>query len=189
MRRTGLMALALALLLVLSADEGLGLSGGSLLFAQSQEPQKKQDKQEKKTDSKKAKKSDQAPAPGDTADIAAERKSLTRVLRALTDAVEGSSPRRLRDLLDERFYDFPRFEDQVTDFLRDNAEIRMYLRESTAEVKGDKATLIVDADMTYALKATPTAQQKRRERIQFDFVRTAAGWKIYEITPRRFFTP
>ncbi|MBI1738433.1 MAG: hypothetical protein HYR58_04220 [Acidobacteria bacterium] len=159
--------------------------GSTPLFAQTQEPQKKQ---EKKAD-KKAKKSDQAPPTGDTADLATERKNLSRVLRALSDAVEGNSPRRLRDLMDERFYDLPRFEDQVTDFLRDNAELRMYLRESAAEVKGDKATLIVDADMTYALKSSATVEKKRHERIQFDFVRTATGWKIFEITPRRFFTP
>jgi hypothetical protein len=179
MRRIGQMTLALAVSLVLS---------GMPLFARAQEPAKKPEKQEKKSD-KKAKKSDQAPPVGDTADLATERKNLTRVLRALSDAVEGNSPRRLRDLLDENFYDLPRFEDQVTDFLRDNAELRMNLRESTAEVKGDKATLIVDADMTYALKISAKSEQKRHERIQFDFVRTAAGWKIFEISPRRFFTP
>lgn len=179
MRRIGQMTLALAVSLAL---------GGMPLLARTQEPEKKPEKQEKKSD-KKAKKSDQAPPVGDTADLATERKNLTRVLRALSDAVEGNSPRRLRDLLNENFYDLPRFEDQVTDFLRDNAELRMNLRESTAEVKGDKATLIVDANMTYALKTSAKTEQKRRERIQFDFVRTAAGWKIFEITPRRFFTP
>lgn len=176
MRRIGQMTLALAVSLAFA---------GTPLFAQTQQPEKKQ---EKKTD-KKAKKSAPAPPVGDTADLATERKNLTRVLRALSDAVEGNSPHRMRDQLDENFYDLPRFEDQVTDFLRDNAELRMNLRESTAEVKGDKATLIVDADMTYALKASAKTEQKRHERIQFDFVRTATGWKIFEITPRRFFTP
>ena len=180
MRRIAQMTFALAVL--------LGLAGMPI-FAQSQEPQKKQEKPEKKADSKKAKKSEPAPPAGDTADLATERKNLSRVLRALTDAVEGNSPRRLSDLMDERFYDLPRFEDQVTDFLRENAELRMYMRESTAEVKGDKATLIVDADMTYALKASASVEKKRRERIQFDFVRTATGWKIFEIKPRSFFTP
>jgi hypothetical protein len=182
MRRSGWIIIALALL--------IGLSGSPLL-AQSQDAPKKQDKQEKekKPEKKSSKKSDQPAPTGDTADIAAERKQLTRVLRALSDAVEGNSPRRLRDLTDERFYDFPRFEDQVTEFLQNNAEMRINFRESTAEVKGDKATLIVDADMTYALKSNASTEQKRRERIQFDFVRTATGWKIYEITPRRFFTP
>jgi uncharacterized protein with gpF-like domain len=175
------MILSLALLWSLS---------GSPLLAQSQET-KKQDKQEKekKPEKKAAKKSDQAAPSGDTADLATERKNLTKVIRALSDAVEGNSPRRLREFLDERFYDYPRFEEQVTDFLQNNAEMRVNFRESTAEVKGDKATLIVDADMTYALKSNASAEQKRRERIQFDFVRTASGWKIYEITPRRFFIP
>jgi hypothetical protein len=49
--------------------------------------------------------------------------------------------------------------------------------------------LIVDADMTYALKSSTSVEKKRHERIQFDFVRTATGWKIFEITPRHFFTP
>ena len=177
MRRIAQGTLALAVM--------LGL-GGLNAFAQSQEPAKKQ---EKKADTKKAKKSEPAPPSGDTADLATERKNISRVLRALSDAVEGNSPRRLRELMDERFYDLPRFEDQVTDFLRENAELRMHLRESTAEVKGDKATLIVDADMTYALKSSASAEKKRRERIQFDFARTATGWKIFEITPRSFFTP
>jgi len=160
------------------------------LFAQTPaQSQEKSTKQQKKTETKKAKKAEPAPPVGDTADVPAQRKALSRVLRNFSDAVEGNSPQRLREFLHESFYDFPRFEDQVTEFLKQNAEIRMFLRESTSEVKGDKATLIVDADMTYAEKAAPTVERKRRERIQFDFVRTAAGWKIYEISPRRFFTP
>jgi hypothetical protein len=145
-------------------------------------------KQEKKADTKK-KKAEQAPDVGDTSDPAVQRKNLSKVLRALSDSFEGNSPRRLRELLDETFYDFPRFEDQVTEFLRQNSELRMFFRESTSELKGDKATLIVDADMTFAVKDTPSVERKRHQRIQFDFVRTAKGWKIYEITPRSFFTP
>ena len=176
MRRNGQWIFALAVLLAWS---------GTPLFSQSQEPDKKQ---EKKTD-KKAKKSDAAPPVGDTADVAKEKKNLSKVLRAFSDTMEGNSPSRLRELMDERFYDLPRFEDQVTEFLRNNAELRMNFRESTSELKGDKATLIVDADMTYALKSSTTQEKKRHERIQFDFVRTATGWKIFEITPRSFFTP
>jgi hypothetical protein len=152
-----------------------------------QEKKKEEKKDEKKKDDNKKKQS--PPAGSEPLDVNAERKNLSRVARSLADAFEGNSPRRITELLDERFYDFPRFEDQVTQFLQENREIRMYFRESTSEVKGDKATLIVDADMTFATKANPNLEQKRRERIQFDFVRTNKGWKIYEITPRKFFTP
>ncbi|HWQ03439.1 MAG TPA: hypothetical protein VNL38_03070 [Candidatus Nitrosotenuis sp.] len=151
--------------------------------------QEKKKEEKKKDEKKKDDKKKEPPAGSEPGDPAAERKNLTRVVRSLGDALESGMARRVTELLDERFYDFPRFEDQVTQFLQDNREIRIYFRESTAEVKGDKATLIVDADMTFATKANPTAEQKRRERIQFDFVRSSAGWKIYEITPRRFFVP
>jgi hypothetical protein len=176
------------LLFALALAFGLTLPGAARgqTSGSSQEKKKEEKKEEKKKDDKKK---PEPPAGSEPMDVSAERKNLTRVLRSLGDAFEGSTPRRVTELLDERFYDSPRFEDQVTQFLQENREIRMYFRESSAEVKGDKATLIVDADMTFATKASPTQEQKRRERIQFDFVRTSKGWKIYEITPRKFFTP
>ena len=153
--------------------------------------QQEQKKTEKKAPEKKATKPAQPVAGADeTGEVPApERRALTRVLRNLQNALEGNSPRQFAENVDERFYDFPRFEDQVTDFLKQNAELRLFLREVSAEVKGDRATLLVDAEMSFATKAQPTAQQKRERRVQFDFVRTAKGWKIYEISPRGFFTP
>jgi len=92
------------------------------------------------------------------------------------------------DSLDEHFDDLPRFEDAVTQFLERTSEMRINLRESTTEVKGDHAIVIVDADMIYTDKAKPTRDQRRRQRIQFDFVyNPKKGWKIFEITPRQFF--
>src|SRR5437879_13331778 len=67
--------------------------------------------------------------------------------------------------------------------------MRIFLREASAEVKGDHAVLIADAEMVYTSKANLGPQQRRKERIQFDFNRTEKGWKIFEITPRHFFTP
>jgi len=110
------------------------------------------------------------------------------VLGDFQDGFEGHSPRRVTDSLDERFEDFPRFEDAVTQFLERTSEMRINLRESTTEVKGDHATVIVDAEMIYTDKAKPTLDQRRRQRIQFDFVyNPKKGWKIFEITPRQFF--
>jgi hypothetical protein len=168
----------------------VSLCSPATVLAQSAAFGQEKKKEEKKDEKKKDDKKKQAPPAGsEPLDVTTERKNLSRVARALADAFEGNALRRITELLDERFYDFPRFEDQVTQFLQENREIRMYFRESTSEVKGDRATLIVDADMTFATKANPNLEQKRRERIQFDFVRTNKGWKIYEITPRKFFTP
>jgi hypothetical protein len=155
--------------------------------AQDPKSQPADSKQEKKAEKKKPEA--QSSTAAEPVDIEKEKRTVKRVLRSLQDGFEGKSPRRVTELIDSTiFYDFPRFEDQVTKFLEQSGEMRMYFRESTAEVKGDKATLIVDADMTFSSKTNPSAEQKRRERIQFDFVKTSKGWKIYEISPRTFFT-
>jgi hypothetical protein len=154
----------------------------------SQDPQQQPDQRDKKKDKKK--KQDDS-SPEDSPDNAAgARRAIKRVLGDLQDGFEGHSPRRVTDSLDERFEDLPHFEDAVTQFLERTSETRINLRESTTEVKGDHATVIVDADMIYTDKAKPTKDQHRRQRIQFDFVfNTKKGWKIFEITPRQFFEP
>lgn len=174
----------------LAALLALGLAGAAPVFAQeaSKPPEKKQEKKEEKKDEKKKQEKPAPGSPGEPLDLAAERRNVSRVLRAFQDGFESKSPRRITELLDATtFYDFPRFEDLVTQFLDGSAELRMHLRESTSEVKGDKATLIVDAEMIFRDKTNPAADQRRRERVQFDFIRTAKGWKIYEINPRNFF--
>ena len=178
MRRPFSLALALAL---------VGVPGCASARTPAQQSQPKQQKAKTK---KKPKKEEPVPGPGESPDAAVgERRAITRVLRAFADGFEGKLPRRVSENLHENFDDFPRFEDQVTKFLNQSGEMRLFLREATAEVKGDHATLIVDAEMTYSSKADPGQEKRRKERIQFDFVRTGKGWKIYEISPRHFFTP
>jgi hypothetical protein len=163
--------------------------------AQQKEQEKKdQEKkeQEKKEQQKKEEGKPQEPVPPpdlSPEQVLRERRILSRVLRDLGDGFEGRSPRRVTELLDEQFDDLPRFEDAVTQFLESSAEMRVFLRESTSEVKADKATLIADAQMIYSLKSDPGRELRRRQRIQVDFVRRERGWKIYEIHPREFFEP
>ena len=183
------LALGLAVALV-----GLPVCGAAFAVSQpmrpSQDPQQQPDQPEKKKKDKK-KKQDDSPGGEDSPDnVAGARRAVKRVLGDLQDGFEGHSPRRVTDSLDERFEDLPRFEDLVTQFLERTSEMRINLRESTTEVKGDHATVIVDADMIFTDKAKPTQDQHRKQRIQFDFVyNTKKGWKIFEITPRQFFEP
>jgi len=182
--------LALALAMALA-----GLPVTAAIFARSQpmpSPQDQQQQPDQTKDKKKDKKKKQdEPSPGseDSPDnIAGARRAIKRVLSDLQDGFEGHSPRRVTGSLDERFEDLPRFEDAVTQFLERTSEMRINLRESTTEVKGDHATVIVDAEMIFTDKAKPTQDQRRRQRIQFDFVYSPKkGWKIFEITPRQFF--
>ena len=182
----------LALVLVMAVA---GLPVSAAAFARSQpvpSPQDQQQQPDQTKDKKKDKKKKQdEPSPGseDSPDnVAGARRAIKRVLSDLQDGFEGHSPRRVTDSLDERFEDLPRFEDAVTQFLERTSEMRINLRESTTEVKGDHATVIVDAEMIFTDKAKPTQDQRRRQRIQFDFVYSPKkGWKIFEITPRQFF--
>lgn len=144
--------------------------------------------QEKKSDKKKKKKEQASSSSSETDAAARDRRAIRMVVDDLQDGFEGHSSQRVVGSLDQSFYDYPRFEDQVTQFLEQNSEIRLYFRDATTEVKGDKATVIVDAEMAFSTKAAPSKEQMRRQRVQFDFVRTDKGWKIYEISPRSFFT-
>src|SRR6266851_2443441 len=177
--------LALVLAMALA---GLPVSGAT--FAISEPVPSPQDQQQPPDQTKDKKKQDE-PSPGseDSPDnVAGARRAIKRVLSDLQDGFKGHSPRRVTDSLDERFEDLPRFEDAVTQFLERTSEMRINLRESTTEVKGDHATVIVDAEMIFTDKAKPTQDQRRRQRIQFDFVYSPKkGWKIFEITPRQFF--
>jgi len=157
----------------------------------SQDQQQQPDQPKDKKKDKKKKQDEPSPGSEDSPDNAAgARRAVKRVLSDLQDGFEGHSPRRVTDSLDEHFDDLPRFEDAVTQFLERTSEMRINLRESTTEVKGDHATVIVDAEMIYTDKARPTQDQRRRQRIQFDFVyNPKKGWKIFEITPRQFFEP
>jgi hypothetical protein len=180
-------AFALAGLLLYLPCGAAAKRDGHLSYGK-QDQQPPDQPKEKKKDKKK--KGESAPGEGDTPDAAGARKAVTRILRDLGDGFEGHSPRSVTDLLDERFEDLPRFEDAVTQFLEHTSEMRIYLRESTNEVKGDHATVIVDAEMIFTDKDKPTQDQKRRQRIQFDFVyNEKKGWKIFEINPRQFFEP
>jgi hypothetical protein len=180
------MALAIALIGLPAFEAALTMGKPSLAAQDQQQPDQSK---EKKKDKKK--KDEPGPSSEDSPDNAAgARRAVKRVLSDLQDGFEGRSPRRVTDSLDERFEDLPRFEDAVTQFLERTSEMRINLRESTSEVKGDHATVIVDAEMIFTDKAKPTQDQRRRQRVQFDFVYNAKkGWKIFEITPRQFFTP
>lgn len=118
------------------------------------------------------------------------RRVLSRILRNFTDGFEALSPSTLRDWVDrDKFYDYPRFEEGVTVLLRSVGEMRVFTREVNVQVQGDRAVMIVEAEMALASRKDPSRSEKRRERITFDFQRTAEGWLITEINPRSFFLP
>ena len=117
------------------------------------------------------------------------RETLARTLSELGEIMEAKSTRRLAEMLATDMEDLPRFEDAVSELFRQSGELRVFLRPASTEVKGNRASMIVDAEMIYSRRDRPGTDQRRRDRIQFDFVLTREGWKIYQISPREFFLP
>jgi len=118
------------------------------------------------------------------------RRILSRVLREFTNSVEMLSPSGARRTIDaDRFFGYPRFEEELTVFLRSLGELRLFVREVSVQVGVNRAVMLVDAEMGFSLRRDPSQSSQRRAQIQFDFQRTEQGWKITEITPRTFFLP
>lgn len=130
------------------------------------------------------------PPPADDAghDFRA-RDALRRTLRDFSDALEARSLRRTLELLANEFEDRARFEDSIAEFYRQAGEMRVMLRPASMEVRGNRAVMIVDAEMIFTRRSAPGADRRRRERLQIDFVLTDRGWEISQLTPREFFMP
>lgn len=116
-----------------------------------------------------------------------QRRLVARVLRDFRESLEGASARRVMETTDEGMTDAARFEDQVTALLRGTLERRVFFRESSWEIKGNHASVMVDAELVLTARNRARSETRRRERVQFDFVRGNKGWKISEISPRSVF--
>lgn len=144
---------------------------GGLSSADSQKKTEKQEKSE----------------PGKAA---TPREQLSRVLRNYKRGLELLSSSAVAKEIDtDRFYDYPRFEENLTIFLRSLGELRLFVREVNVQVEEERAVMVVEAEMKFARRDAPDRKEERREQVTFDFRRTPAGWKITEISPRAFFLP
>ena len=166
-------------------------------FAPWQEPEPEQEKdsqeeekaQEEKTPEKEKEKKKPRASEG-LREEKLNRRAISRVIRNFRQTIEQQSPANLHRIVDDKkFYDFPRFEDGVTQFLLSVGEIRIFLREASVELEGDKAVMIIDAEMRYSDRDNVSRNQRRRQQIEFTFHRGERSWKIIEIKPRTFFLP
>src|SRR5215470_1431143 len=126
------MKLTNGLLLALGLAAGLaGLPLFAAAIAAHRSDATSQDQKDKKKDKKK--KQQDEPAAGDDSpdNVAGVKRAIKRALSDFQDGFEGHSPRRITDMLDERFEDLPRFEDAITQFIERTSEMRINLREST----------------------------------------------------------
>jgi len=178
MRRSRLLGALLAVLL-------LGASSVAPAVARLQDSKGKSAAENEKKEEKKKKSSGR-----ERSEATEPREILRRVLRDLRGGLEALSPSTFRRLAsEEKFYDFPRFEEELTVFLRSASELRLFFRGASTEIEGDKGVVIVDAEMIFATRDEPSQSRTRRARVTLNFERTAEGWRITEINPRSFFLP
>ncbi len=166
------MLLSLALALVLAAPAPQSLAMG-------------QDDQKKPKKEKKKKGDESAPAPDEA------QKQLTKLMREIGFDIEGGSARSfLQRINQDKFNDYPHFEDNVERLMRENS-LRVNFRTAfTAPPTAEGAAQVaVDADMEVVKKNSTGAPQRRTQQLTFDFEWTNRGWAIDNITPRAFFNP
>ena len=118
------------------------------------------------------------------------RRVLSRVRRDYTGSLEALTASGALSVVDrDQFYDYPRFEEELTRFLSELGELRLFIREVDVQMSGDHAIMVVDARMVFADRVDPTQRGERRSQVQFNFRQTDRGWRIVEINPRAFFLP
>ena len=166
----------------------LSLGAGTLAL---QPPASRQEEKPKAAEAKKSeKKKKDAPPGGEREPETNVRKVLSRVLRSYKNGFESLSPTSVSEQIDpQKFYDYPRFEEGVTVFLRSVSEVRLFTREVNVQVEGEKAVVIVDTELVFSRRDSTDPPETRTAQVTFDFQRTPQGWKITEINPRSVFLP
>jgi hypothetical protein len=135
--------------------------------------------------------------PAGEFDAAAAERDVRRQVDDLRLAFESKQSRGVMRAVDPTGLSaYPAFEDQITNLMDSTSELRLFFRSANVQVRAgsgaDKpatAQALVDAEMVYALKTSPTQQKRKTGQLQMDLVQSDAGWRFVKIEPRSFFTP
>lgn len=135
--------------------------------------------------------------PAGEFDAAAAERDVRRQVDDLRLAFESKQSRGVMRAVDPTGLSaYPAFEDQITNLMDSTSELRLFFRSANVQVRAgsgaDKsatAQALVDAEMVYALKTSPTEQKRKTGQLQMDLTQSDAGWRFVKIEPRSFFTP
>ncbi len=135
--------------------------------------------------------------PAGEFDSAAAERDVRRQVEDLRLAFESKQTRGVMRAVDPTGLSaYSAFEDQITNLMDATSELRLFFRLANVQVRPpagpDKpatAQALVDAEMVYALKASPTQQKRKTGQLQMDLEQGEVGWRIVKLEPRSFFTP
>jgi hypothetical protein len=130
-------------------------------------------------------------------DASAAEREVRRQVEDLRLAFESKQTRGVMRAVDPTGLSaYPAFEDQITNLMDSTSELRVFFRSANVQVRPGSGTnkpamaqALVDAEMVYALKASPTQQRRKTGQLQMDLVLGEAGWRFVKIEPRSFFAP
>ncbi len=135
--------------------------------------------------------------PAGEFDAAAAERAVRRQVEDLRSAFESKQTSGVMRAVDPNGLSaYSGFEDQISNLMDSTSELRLFFRSANVQVRapagaGKPATAqaMVDAEMVYSLKASPTQQKRKTGQLQMDLVQSDAGWRFVKIEPRSFLTP
>ena len=135
--------------------------------------------------------------PAGEFDSAAAERTVRRQVEDLRLAFESKQTSGVMRAVDPNGLSaYSSFEDQISNLMDSTAELRLFFRSANVQVRPPQgagkpamAQALVDAEMVYSLKASPTQQKRKSGQLQLDLVQGEAGWRFVKIEPRSFFTP
>ena len=117
-----------------------------------------------------------------------DAQTASRLLRQLSEALQGQSERKFFALFDlSKMKDGGLFREQVQSFFSQTISIRVHLNLGETAIEGDRATLAVEAQ----LEAEPGDRgpiMRKNDRLNFTVTRSGGTWKFVEFQPRSFFS-
>ena len=130
----------------------------------------------------------QAAQPKPTPQNSFDAQAASRLLRQLSEALQGQSQKKFLALFDlDRMKDSALFRQQIASFFSRTISIRVHLNLGETRVEGDRATIAVDAQME-AEPGDGSPIVRRNDRLNFTVANSGGTWKFVELQPRSFFS-
>jgi hypothetical protein len=117
-----------------------------------------------------------------------DAQTASRLLLQLSEALQGHSQKQFLALFNlDKMKEGTLFKQQINSFFAQTESIRVHLNLGETSVDGDKAILVVEAEME-AAPSSGGAIMRRKDRLNFVIANMGNSWKVVDVQPRSFFS-
>lgn len=117
-----------------------------------------------------------------------DAQTASRLLLQLSEALQGHSQKQFLALFNlDKMKEGTLFKQQINSFFAQTESIRVHLNLGETSVDGDKAMLVVEAEME-AAPSSGGAIMRRKDRLNFVIANMGNSWKVVDVQPRSFFS-